>query len=117
MSDIIRFLLSALFTLAGLFVTITSVLGVFRFRYALNRIHAAALLDTLGILFMLLGIIIALGFQVASLKAVILVVFLWMTSPVASHLIGRLQLTTDEHLSEHMEIESGDMLEEIKKEG
>ena len=46
--EIIRFGISAALTLAGLFVLVTGVVGVFRFRYALSRIHAAALLDTLG---------------------------------------------------------------------
>lgn len=50
MLELIRFVLSALFTLAGLFVLVSGVVGVFRFRYSMNRMHAAALGDTLGIL-------------------------------------------------------------------
>ena len=33
----------------GLFVYVVSVFGLFRFQYVLNRMHAAALGDTLGI--------------------------------------------------------------------
>lgn len=43
MLELIRFVLSALFTLAGLFVLVSGVVGVFRFRYSMNRMHAAAL--------------------------------------------------------------------------
>ena len=37
MLELIRFVLSALFTLAGLFVLVSGVVGVFRFRYSMNR--------------------------------------------------------------------------------
>ena len=59
MAETIRFVLCALFTLGGLFILITGVVGVYRFRYALNRVHSAALIDTLGILLMLIGVMIA----------------------------------------------------------
>ena len=63
MLDWIRFVLSALFLLLGLFVLVSGVLGVFRFRQTLNRIHAAALIDTLGIASVFLGLIIAEGMR------------------------------------------------------
>ena len=46
MLDWIRFALSAVLTVFGLFVLVTATLGLFRFRYVLNRIHATALADT-----------------------------------------------------------------------
>ena len=55
MAETIRFVLCALFTLGGLFILITGVVGVYRFHYALNRVHSAALIDTLGILLMLIA--------------------------------------------------------------
>lgn len=108
--DVIRFVLSAMCTLSGLFVLISGVLGVFRFRYALSRIHAAALLDTLGILLMLLGVIIAEGFTVASLKMLVVIGFLWLTSPISSHLIGRLEVTVNDQLEKDMEVEDEPMV-------
>ena len=55
MLDVIRFGLSLVCTVLGLFCMVSGVLGVYRFKYALSRIHAAALFDTVGILLMLLG--------------------------------------------------------------
>ncbi|MDO4483024.1 MAG: monovalent cation/H(+) antiporter subunit G [Clostridia bacterium] len=98
MLDFIRFALSLVCTAVGLFVIISGVLGVFRFRYSLNRIHAAALLDSLGILLMLLGLIIAEGFDITSVKFLLIIPMLWLTSPVASHLIGKLEVTINEDL-------------------
>ena len=105
MLDWIRYGLAALLELAGLFVLISAVLGLFRFRYALSRIHAAALVDTLGILLMLAGLMIAEGFTVTTLKMAVVIVFLWCTSPVASHLIGRLEITVNEQLDRDMTVE------------
>ncbi len=105
MLDWIRYGLAALLELAGLFVLISAVLGLFRFRYALSRIHAAALVDTLGILLMLSGLVVAEGFTVTTLKMAVVIVFLWCTSPVASHLIGRLEITVNEQLDRDMTVE------------
>ena len=45
----IRFLAGAGFMLMGLGIFAIEMIGVFRFRYVLNRMHAAAMGDTLGI--------------------------------------------------------------------
>ncbi len=113
--EVIRFLLSAACTLAGLFVIITGVVGVFRFRYALSRMHAAALLDTLGMLLMLAGLMIALGFQVATLKMLVVILFLWLTSPVTSHLLARLEVTVNDELDRSMTVLDEDMVRREKE--
>lgn len=115
MLEIIRFIISALLTLAGLFVLISGVVGVFRFKYALSRIHAGALFDTLGILLMLLGVIVAEGFTIASLKMVLVIAILWLTSPVSSHLIGRLEITINDELDKDMLVTDRRVVEHEKE--
>lgn len=115
MLETIRFILSALLTLAGLFVLISGVVGVFRFKYALSRIHAGALFDTLGILLMLLGVIVAEGFTIASLKMVLVIAILWLTSPVSSHLIGRLEITINDELDKDMLVTDRRVVEHEKE--
>ena len=104
MLETIRFILSALCTVAGLFVLISGVFGIFRFQYALNRIHAAALFDTVGIMLMLVGVMIATGFTIATAKMLVVIMTLWMTSPVSSHLIGRLEITINDELEKNMNV-------------
>ena len=104
MLEWVRFALAAGLTCFGAFVLISSVLGVFRFRYALSRIHAAALVDTLGILTILAGLMVATGFSDATLKMMAVIVFLWLTSPVSSHLIGKLEITVNSELEQHMRV-------------
>ena len=100
--EYVRFAFSALFILIGLFITITGVAGFYKLKFILNRMHAAALIDTLGLFFIVLGLIIAKGFtyddgtlDVTSIKLACVVVFLWITSPVSSHIIGEIIYLTD----------------------
>ena len=115
MLDWLRFGLGALLMLGGLFVLVTAVLGQFRFRSALNRIHAAALVDTLGILLMLAGLIVLAGWSVVSLKLLLVIAFLWLTSPVSSHLLGKLTVTLTDHPEREMQVEDPDLVRETKE--
>ena len=87
MMDWIRFLLAAISMLAGLFFVGTALFGVNKFHFVLNRMHAAALCDTLGVLFVLLGCIILTGFNMASLKYVVVIIMFWLAGPVCTHLM------------------------------
>ncbi len=98
--NVIRFLLGTGLILAGLLVFCLEIFGVFKFKYVLNRMHAAAIGDTLGLGLSILGMILLCGFSFTSLKLAMVVAFLWLASPVSSHLISRLEITTNEHLDE-----------------
>ena len=94
----------AAFLLFGLAIFAIEMIGVFRFKYVLNRMHAAAMGDTLGIGVSLTGLILLSGLNFTSLKMALIMVFLWLASPVSSHLISRLEVVTNEHLAEHCEL-------------
>lgn len=100
----IRFILIALFLLSALGMAVISVAGVFKFNFILNRMHAAAIIDSFVLLLAMAGVGIAYGFSLALLKVILIVVLLWLTSPVSGHLIARLESTTDKHLSEECEV-------------
>lgn len=112
--DIIRLIGCIILTVLGLCCLVTGVVGVFRFKYSLNRIHAAALMDTVGILLMLLGVIVATGFTVTSAKILVVVAFLWMTSPVSGHLIGRMEITINDDLDKSMAVIDRETVERAK---
>ena len=97
----IRFLAGGILLLIGLLIFLIEIIGVFRFKYVLNRMHAAAMGDTLGIGCCLLGLIIMKGFGFTSLKLLLVIIFLWFSSPVSSHLIARLEVATDEEREKH----------------
>lgn len=100
----IRFILGGLFLLAGMVIFFTELFGVFRFKYVLNRMHAAAMGDTLGISSCLIGLMVFSGINFTTLKLFFIVVFLWFSSPVSSHMLSKLEAVTNESLSEYCEI-------------
>ncbi len=104
MLEWIRFLIAAALMLGGLAVMCIGVIGVYRFKYVLNRMHAAALNDTLGLSLIMLSLMIMNGFTFTSLKLLLIVLMLWLSSPVSSHLIGRLEITTNESITDEMEV-------------
>ena len=115
MIDIVRLIACILLTGAGLCCLVSGVVGVFRFKYALNRLHAAAILDTVGILLMLLGVIVATGVNFTSAKILVVIAFLWLTSPVSSHLIGRMEITINDDLDKSMAVIDRETVEHEKE--
>lgn len=108
----IRFFAGAALLLCGLGIFAIEMIGVFRFKYVLNRMHAAAMGDTLGIGFSLAGLILMSGWNFTSVKLLFVIVFLWFSSPASSHLIARLEVTTDEEKDKHYRVVSLKELEE-----
>ena len=96
----IRFALSAFLILSGLFVLGIATVGIFRFSTMLNRIHVAAKCDTLGALLVLLGLVVMSGATLFSLKMIMLIMFLWLSNPVASHLVAQAEVQTNPKLSD-----------------
>lgn len=95
-------IVGVLFVLVGMFVFATAVLGLYRFHYTLNRMHAAALADTLGTALVIIGLMI-LGLDVFHvLKLLLVVLFLWITSPVSGHLISKAEILTNLNIEERM---------------
>ena len=116
MLETIRFIISCVLTVGGLFCLISGVVGIFRFKYSLTRIHAAALFDTVGIMLMLAGVMVAEGLTIATLKMLVVVIFLWLSSPVCSHLLGRLEITINDKLENDMTVSDEEMVR-YEKEG
>lgn len=102
--DIIRFVLAAFFLLTGLFVLGVATLGLFRLNYVLNRIHAAAKCDTLGAMLVLIGVAILVWDGFTAIRLFLLIMFLWLTNPVATHLIGRAEVLTNPYLEDECEV-------------
>jgi len=102
--DWIRFGIAAMLVAMGLLVFIISTLGNFRFQYVINRMHIAALGDTLGVLFVLMGLIVICGFTFLSLKLLSVILFLWLSSPVSSHLISRVEVVSNDEEQKHYDV-------------
>ena len=109
---VVRLILTAAFMVPGLFVCCVGVYGVFKLKYAANRMHAAALNDTMGISLCLVGLAISAPDVFTALKILLVVVFLWLASPVASHLLCRLEVETNEQRGEYMNVHEQTLAQE-----
>lgn len=112
MIEWIRFVVTAVLVLAGLAVCCASVFGVYRFNYAANRMHAAAMGDTLGVGLCLLGFAVSAPDAFTALKLLLVIVFLWIAGPVSSHLVCKLEIETDEQRDEYMVVHKKTIEEE-----
>ena len=81
--------LSAALLAAGCFFVLTGAVGVLRFPDFHSRIHPAAKGDTLGQMLILGGLSLHLGSQAATLEVLLIVFFLFLTAPTATHAMAR----------------------------
>lgn len=77
------------FLISGLFFFIVGTVGILRFPDVFTRAHSTAKCDTLGTILMLLALILYNGFNIVSLKILLIIIFIWFTSPTATHLIAK----------------------------
>jgi multicomponent Na+:H+ antiporter subunit G len=100
--DWIRFAIAAILAILGLCSFGSAVLGAYRFGFVLNRMHAAGIGDTAGIFLMIASLAVARGLHMDTLKLVVLVFFLWFTSPVSTHFLGQVEFYTNPLLGRHV---------------
>ena len=104
MLEWIRFGLTAVLVIVGLFLMATGVIAQFRFKYVLNRMHAASMGDSLGLMLLIIGMCISQNNGMVIVKCLLTALFIWLTSPTGGHLIARLELTLNEHPETEMEM-------------
>ena len=83
--DVITVVLLAL----GCFVIITSGVGVLRLPDFFTRMHPAGKNDSLAQVLILLALVLQAGLSHASLKLILISLFLFITTPSATHAIAR----------------------------
>lgn len=103
MCEKVRFVIAAVLMLGGVLSGAVGILGVFRFRFVMNRMHCAAILDTLAMAGILGGLMVLTGNMSYVPKLLAALLVLWVSSPAASHLVGRMELDTDDTAGTHME--------------
>ncbi len=80
---------SGLFIACGVVALLIGSLGLLRLPDVYCRIHAVGMIDTAGASFIILGMIIHEGFTLVSVKLVLIGVFLFFTSPIATHAVAQ----------------------------
>ena len=102
MMEWIRFGVTAVLLISAVAAFAAAMLGNYRFGYVLNRMHAAGIGDSLGVLLVVLSLVISADSGLDMLKLALLVVFLWGTSPVTSHFLARIEMGGDSEFRSHL---------------
>lgn len=97
------FCLSAFLLIAALICFTAAVIGAQRFGFMLNRMHAAGIGDSLGLFLVILSVLIQGGLGMGTLKPLLLIVFMWFSSPVSSHFLSQIEYYTNAHLYRYTE--------------
>ena len=74
---------------AGTIFLLASAAGVVRFPDFYSRLHAAGKGDTLGQALVLVGLMLLAGFTLISLKLALIVAFILVVNPTATHALAR----------------------------
>ncbi|MCG8613812.1 MAG: monovalent cation/H(+) antiporter subunit G [Pseudomonadales bacterium] len=81
--------LSWLLLIGGVFFGISGALGLFRFPDFYTRVHAASITDSMATLLIISGLLFQAGWSLVSVKLLLILLFLLITSPTASHALAK----------------------------
>jgi multicomponent Na+:H+ antiporter subunit G len=85
----IQTVFAAIFIVAGLFFLCVSGIGLVRLPDFYSRNHAVGKSETLGAILLLCGLAIYNGFEITSGKLMIILIFIALANPTATHIIAR----------------------------
>lgn len=77
--------LSYLCILAGSAFCLIGAIGLIRMPTFMTRVHSVSVLDTLGAILVLTGLMLQAGFTLVTVKLLFILIFLLLTGPVATH--------------------------------
>lgn len=87
--DLVLNIISGFCLLAGSFLVLSGVIGVLRFPDFYTRIHAAGVTETLAASLILIGLMLIAGWGLILFKLILILLFVLITSPTASHALGK----------------------------
>lgn len=86
--------LAGLFVLSGAFFALIAALGILRLPDVLVRMHASTKAGTLACGLILIGVAMVFAEFDIVFRCIAIVIFMILTAPVASHMIGRAAVRT-----------------------
>lgn len=82
-------ILSGFFLLSGCFFLITGALGMLRLPDFFTRVHGAAVIDSLGTILIMVGLVLQSGWNMTLVKILLTFLFLMLTGPTAVHALAK----------------------------
>jgi len=84
--------ISIILMVVGFFFLLTAVVGVLRMPDFFSRLHAVGKCDTLGVGLILGGLVVHEGVSFTSAKILLILIFVSLANPTATHALGRAAL-------------------------
>lgn len=85
----LQFILANLVVTAGAFFLLIGSVGLVRLPDFYSRAHATGKSDTLGVILVTLGLVIHEGLNLNSAKIILIMAFVGLTNPTATHALTR----------------------------
>lgn len=106
--------ISGFLMITGALLALLAAIGLHRFDNVFARMHAATKPATLGLLLIVVGASLQLSDTGDSVKLFLVVVFQFITAPIAAHLIGRAAYRSVVEVAETIKIDelAGDSVDE-----
>lgn len=76
----------------GAFFVVVSAIGVLRMPDFFTRLHAAGIVDTLGVMLVLFGLMLQAGAWPVGIKLALILVLILYTAPTATHALAKAAL-------------------------
>jgi multicomponent Na+:H+ antiporter subunit G len=84
--------LSIVFVVLGILFIFAGSIGILRLPDFYSRTHSISKSDTLGVIFVIIGLVIYEGLTQSSLKLVFIALFIALSNPIGSHALSRAAL-------------------------
>lgn len=107
-------IISVILLMLGVGFILLAALGALKFQDALTRMAAVSKASTLGLTLIALALIFQSTNITDTTKILLTVIILWLTAPVAAHLLGRASLLTGEKMIPHTK--NTHLVEDLKNE-
>jgi multicomponent Na+:H+ antiporter subunit G len=82
-------ILSWIFLILGSFFSVVGGLGIVRMPEFFSRLHGGGVTDTAGAGFIILGLMFQAGSILVAVKLIIILFFLFLTSPASCHALAK----------------------------
>jgi multicomponent Na+:H+ antiporter subunit G len=91
--DLTLGVVSAILLVGGAIFSVIGGVGLLRLPDFFMRLHGVGITDTMGAGFILVGLMFEAGLSLATVKLVMILFFLWITSPTSAHALAKAALT------------------------
>ncbi|MDX1591644.1 MAG: monovalent cation/H(+) antiporter subunit G [Balneolaceae bacterium] len=85
----IQNILTIVLVILGIAFILVGSIGILRLPDFFTRTHAVSKSDTLGIIFVISGMVIYEGFTLSSLKLILIILFIALANPIGSHALAK----------------------------